>query len=326
MMNFCTLFDSNYLTRGLAMYESLKAHCSNFHLYIFPFDDICYEILSKLDLEDVTLVSLKEFEDEKLLSIKSDRTRGEYCWTATSSTIFYVLTKFGLDHCTYLDADLYFYSSPEILLDEARDKSILITDHRYSDQYNRAYDCGKYCVQFVYFKNNQNGMNALKWWRDECIKWCYNRQEDGKFGDQKYLDDWPSRFNEVHELEHLGGGVAPWNVQQYNIIRGEENITIIDKKSQKSYPLVFYHFHELKFIERDIKVLLCGYELRKDVIETLYLPYIHHLLAIKKSLQMLDKNINPQEYPLIKRDFTYYLRTVKRFFIPVPNMIRIKNG
>ena len=46
-VNYCTLFDSFYLTRGLAMYESLKRQTGNFHLYIFAFDDDTYSFLKK---------------------------------------------------------------------------------------------------------------------------------------------------------------------------------------------------------------------------------------------------------------------------------------
>lgn len=38
MFNFCTLFDSYYLDKGIALYESLEKVCKDFHLYIFCFD------------------------------------------------------------------------------------------------------------------------------------------------------------------------------------------------------------------------------------------------------------------------------------------------
>ena len=127
MMYFCTLFDSFYLSRGLVMYESLKKNCAQFHLYIFPFDDLSFQILQKLNLENVTLIPLQDFETKHLLEVKPGRTRGEYCWTCTSSTIHHCLTKFNIPHCTYVDADLCFYSDPSVLLEEMGDKSILIT-------------------------------------------------------------------------------------------------------------------------------------------------------------------------------------------------------
>ena len=249
MLNFCTLFDSGYLSRGLAMYESLNRHCKDFHLYVFAFNDECFSVLKSLYLANMTVISLPEFEDEELLKVKPTRSRGEYCWTCSSSTILYVLDNYDVDHCTYIDADLYFFASPQILLDEMDEsESVLITPHRYTPQYDQSEKTGIYCVQFVYFRNNQQGRKVLTWWRKACLEWCYNRFEDGRFGDQKYLDDWPERFEGVHVLQHLGGGVAPWNMQQYRFEQQGKEIIGIELETEKQFPLVFYHFHSLVFV------------------------------------------------------------------------------
>ena len=88
-------------------------------------------------------------------------------------------------------------------------------------------------MQFVTFKNTVQGLKVLNWWRDACIEWCYARHEDGKFGDQKYLDNWTTMFEGVRELKHLGGGVAPWNLQQYDFYSKNEKLYLTEKTSGK---------------------------------------------------------------------------------------------
>ena len=75
----------------------------------------------------ITAISLKQFEDDKLLQIKSTRSAAEYCWTCTASTVLYAINTFSLEHCIYIDADMCFYSNPQSLIDEWSDKSILLT-------------------------------------------------------------------------------------------------------------------------------------------------------------------------------------------------------
>lgn len=290
--NFCTLFDSNYLSRGIALYRSLEKHCENFHLYIFAFDSRTFQILKKMSLEKATVISLSEFEDEELLKVKPTRSVAEYCWTSTSSTILYVLENFNVDNCTYVDADVFFYSSPKPIFDELGNKSILITEHRYSPQYNKELKAGKYCVQFVTFRKDENGMKALKWWRDRCLEWCYARYEDGKFGDQLYLDDWTERFEGVHVLQHLGGGLAAWNVQQYNFKVMNDKIIGIEKLSSKEFEVIFYHFHYLKFF-KDGKIELGRRTLSKNVLNIFYKNYIKLLDEIKNDLLRNDSSFDP---------------------------------
>lgn len=317
MHHFCTLFDSNYLSRGLAMYYSLHAHCNNFHLYIFAFDSQAYKILVGLNLPRVTAISLAEFEDKKLLEIKSSRNIAEYCWTCTSSTILYVLNNFKVEECTYIDADLYFYSSPQPIFDEMGDKSILLTEHRFSTEFRKDVIKGKYCVQFITFRNNALGRIALEWWRERCLEWCYARLEDGKFGDQGYLNDWTTRFEGVHVLNHLGGGVAAWNVQQYAFLSLADKIHGREISTGKTFDLIFYHFHYLRFFKGNILELGRRY-LSPAVLNLLYKPYVHELMHSGRIAQKFQPNMDPhgiRVWPLSwKSPIIYLYRKLKNVY------------
>lgn len=291
MYNFCTLFDSNYLSRGLTLYRSLERTCDSFHLYIFAFDDKSLVVLRKLALKHATIISLKEFEDQELLRVKPTRNRAEYCWTSTSSTILYVIKKYGVDMCTYLDADMMFFESPKALFDEMGDASVMITEHRYSPQYNKETKSGKYCVQFVSFRNDEKGIQALRWWRERCLEWCYARFEDGKFGDQMYLDDWTTRFDGVHKLQHLGGGMAAWNVQQYDVFEKNGRLFGKEKKSENEFPVIFYHYHYARFFT-DGTVELGRRELTQNVMKKLYVPYFAELEKAKKEIETIDSSFD----------------------------------
>jgi hypothetical protein len=334
MLHFCTLFDANYLARGLVTYESLMATTEgSAHLYVFAFDDTCYDVLTNMKLPNLTVISLSEFEDAQLLDIKPTRSRGEYCWTCTSSTILYCIKKFDLPHCTYIDADMYFYQNPQILIDEKPDDcSVIITEHRYTPAYDKSKLSGKYCVQFMYFDNSEQGLTVLNWWRNRCLEWCFNRFEDGKFGDQKYLDDWTTRFQGVHVLRHLGGGLAPWNIQQYNFYGSKESLSatihsrsgipegVIESPFETwgtlnasfsnlytntsghqnkvhFFPAVFFHFHGVKLYKNGGAVYAPRmYILNRPVRSIFYEPYVQKVKAVQERLLSYDPNFDKTGY------------------------------
>ena len=291
MYYFCTLFDSLYLSRGLTMYDSLKEHSPGFHLFIFAFDDLTNEILLNLKLDDVTVISLTEFETDELKKVKEDRSKAEYCWTCTPSVISYVLEKFKVQHCTYIDSDLYFLSDPGVLISElqANNKNVLITEHRYS-LLPRLYEekrAGRFCVQFVTFLNQDNSLKVLDRWRKQCIDWCYARHEDGKFGDQKYLEEWPGLYSNVHILNHPGGGVAPWNIQSYKLSYQGSLIFGKAKKSNTIFNLVFYHFQYVKFLKNGA-FDIGWYCIPTYIKRMLYEPYLKRVSDKEQMLQKID--------------------------------------
>ncbi len=310
LTNFCTLFDSNYLSRGLAMYESLRRHCRDFHLYIFAFDDRCFSVLNKLNLEKTTVIGLKDFLDEALLKIQPSRTATEFCWTATSATVLFAINKYNLDICTYLDADVYFFASPEILLNEIRDNSVILSPHRYSKDYDRSATNGIYCVQFITFKNDERGLRALNWWKDACYEWCYARAEEGKFGDQKYLDSMIKEFSGIHELCHLGGGVAPWNVQRYHIFKKDSVLTGHEIQTGREFDVIFYHFQNLRFLDNE-RLDLCIYKLRKEVKELIYRPYLKDLEEAKRKIGIMDDTFDPHGRMMMTKLWKMPFRYIK---------------
>ncbi|MGH3008133.1 MAG: class I SAM-dependent methyltransferase [Gaiellaceae bacterium] len=240
---FCTLFDVNYLPRGLVLYRSLERHCEDFRLRVFCMDARTKQILERLQLPRMTAIGLDELEshDTALAAVKPTRTQVEYCWTATPAVCAYALEREPeLDAITYVDADLMFFRDPEPIWQELGEDSVLIVPHRYAAPYEAKEETsGTYNVEFMTFRRDERGLEALQWWRERCLEWCYFRVEDGKMGDQKYLDDWPQRFAGVHVLEHPGAGLAPWNIERYELARRNGDVLVDGRE------LVFFHYHSL---------------------------------------------------------------------------------
>lgn len=239
MYHFCTLFDQNYLPRARSLYESLRACGTEFRLWALCMDAPSYEALRELRLPGVEPIALADFEhaDVELLTAKNDRSRAEYFFTCTPSLPLYVLEHWPeVDLITYLDADLFFFSHPQPIFEELANASVGIIAHRFSwlNQSRRRF--GIYNVGWVSFRRDEDGLRCLRWWRERCIEWCYDRVEGNRYADQKYLDEWLERFRGVRAVEHKGANLAPWNIANYQI-RERDGRVMVDED-----PLVFFHF------------------------------------------------------------------------------------
>lgn len=290
--NFCTLFDKNFLTRGLALYESLIEHCPNFKIWILCMDEASYEMLKKLKLEKVIPLKLQEIEDEKLLSVKDARTTSEYCWTMSSSLPLYILEKTGVDMIAYLDADLYFFQPLTAIYDEFANNSIMIIPHWFPEK-NKSQEktSGIYNVGMLIFRNDKNGLECLRWWKERCIEWCYAYYENGKLGDQMYLDVWPEKFEGVCVLQNRGANVASWNIDNYSFFKKQGELWLKILGSGKELPLIFYHYHGLK-IYSDTREKIRSYPI------TVYEPQIY-----RKYIQALNRTYG--QIRTVERSWSY---------------------
>jgi hypothetical protein len=271
MEHFCTLFDSSFLPQGFALYNSLKRHAGNFMLWVLCMDEEVEVAFQKFAFPEVCCIALKDIETQALKSIKSIRSRGEYCWTLTPFLPKAVMDRdTSITRVTYVDADCWFINDPKKILQEMDDakKDVLITPHAYAKKYDQSKTSGIYCVQFVPFRRTAAALEILSWWQEKCIDWCYAKLDNGRFGDQMYLDSWPIMFSKkVHVLNNAPSTIAPWNAKLY------ENITDFKKIG------CLYHFHALRIFNNNKVLLNAVYSIPTNVLKQIYAPYLKELKA-----------------------------------------------
>lgn len=319
-MVFCTLFDKNYLDKGLALYYSMNKHMKSYRLYIFAFDKITYDILEQMDLENVVVIFINDIDDDELWNVKSERTEGEFCWTCTPVIIKHVLTRFGEKWCTYLDADCYFFSSPAKELKKLIDsgKSVGIVEHRFKEDGGYARYIkrnGKYCVQFNTFLNNKQGMEVLNEWRKNCIKWCHARYENGLFGDQLYLNSWCNDYNCIYEVKNHGIGMAPWNINNYSLKAKGKSLIFENDVTKENFKLIYYHFHAVKYLNKNIVFLSIWKGKKRDHYKKIRIIYGEYLKIIKAIRRYLKKMYGIDFLNFEKKENESIYSTVKKYIV-----------
>lgn len=280
--NICTVLTKGYLIQGLAFYRSLKMHTSRFWLWVLCVDDTSFNLLKKMNLANVTPISLEQIRTEKLAHIEQQRQIHEFCWTLKASFATYLFKNYNLDSLLYMDADLYFFKDIATIYSEWGEHSIYLTKLWLSPK--SAKKAGKYSAGLIGFKSNRTGMKCLRSWRRKCLTWCYDRRENGLWGDQKYLDDWPRLFPGVKISENKGINVGPWNINRGYKVHSEGNVIYLDNRE-----LVCYHFSGFEIID-EIEFELCNRKKLSVKAEEIYSAYVKEIQKAIAQIKSVDKS------------------------------------
>ena len=262
MEHYVTLFDSLFLPQGLALHVSLERHAGPYVLWVLCMDEASRSVLERLALPNVRLLSIADCETDSLRAVKKERSRVEYYWTLSPFTTRFVFERDpSATRATYVDADLWLRRHPSPLFAEMEraGKQVLITEHAYAPGFDQSEVSGRFCVQFMTF--TRSGEPVRKWWEERCIEWCFVRPEDGKFGDQKYLDEFPVLFGDlVHVLGAKEAMQAPWNASRFD-----------------ADDAVAYHFHGLRLLDDGWVSLDTAYPIPRKTHRRVYEPYLRDL-------------------------------------------------
>lgn len=252
MNHYCTYFDSGFLPQGLALWASLKKHDATAVLWALALDDAAARALRGLDQRDLRVVSLAALEaaEPALAAAKANRSRVEYYFTLSPCWPHWLLqAQPEIPAITYLDADLWFWSSPQPFFDAiaAAGASVGITAHRYPAALRPLERWGRYNVALQYFLRDERGLAVLADWRARCLDWCRDELEPTRFADQKYLDAWPERFGRaVHAVDHPGINAAPWNWM------GSRWTTEKTGPTVDGQPLIVFHYAKFRPLGRAV--------------------------------------------------------------------------
>ena len=299
--NFVTLFDSYFLPQGISLIQSLLSFDNyDFKLWIICCDEKSFIFLEKLNFPRVILLKLDELESSNLKLLRSKRSLREYYWTITPLSFLWVYSKDNsIERLTYLDADLYFFKSPSLIIDEFKKskKDFFITKHSYLPELDQSNSSGIYCVQFI-SSSFPNGLDLLHTWSDQCIDSCFDMVKDGKYGDQKYLEDLVCLYpTKIHILEKEFYAQAPWNAGKF--VCGDA---------------VFFHFQGLR-IKKNFQVDFGYFKIPKFVFLNIYRPYLNNLYNSILILQNIGWELKSQgKIPNLLRRFLRRIRILKNNF------------
>lgn len=291
-MNFATLFDINYLSRGLCLIDSLtQVLKQNYQLFILALDEETANYFYNQNNPQLVVISLPEIEKKypDLLIAKNNRNKVEYYFTLSPVLPFYILETYpDCARITTLDADIYFFSDPSVILTHYQKDDILITPHDFSSNLLFLEDYGRYNVSFQSFPNTADAKILLQDWMKKCLTWCKDVLDPvtGYFADQKYLDRWKIDFKNVCDIDLKTAGRAPWNINETPLNLKQGKLLV------NGQPLIYYHFHHLRIYDHFIAhgINLYGPAKVNREVRELYRTYILNLKKNSKLIKTVSDN------------------------------------
>ena len=234
-----------------------------------------------------------------------DKTSKAFYFRLTPLLCKYVIASVKKDtHILYLDADLYFFNSPQKLFDEVRNYSIA-----FSEQFlpfwrkPRIKYTGRFSVAVNFFKNDNQGNECINHWIEQSNTWLKNNSDSiHKFSDQIFLDDWPKKFNSLKVIENHGVNVAPWNIHRYKISLKNNEFYVNKNK------LIIYHFSGLYQLSENLwdNNMSENFIFYKKNIDKIYNIYIKNIYKFSN-----NKHVSIFKYP---SSFIFPLKKLIKMF------------
>ena len=150
----------------------------------------------------------------------------------------------GFEEVVYLDPDIELFAPMSPVFDAlANGADFVVTPHiTEPSEFGEFPDdigimrAGIYNLGFIALNNSPDAISFLHWWGRRLRFQCVNKQSEGIFVDQKFVDLLPSFHDNVAILRDRSLNVAYWNLDQRELTKTDDRWFI------NGQPLRFFHF------------------------------------------------------------------------------------
>jgi len=280
---FCVNFDCNYIFQAKEMLESLTAYAHDPMIFLLALDEEVVSWAKNLSSSRIKILTLDEILEvyPSLRHTRSSRSHAEFIFSLKTFLVDFCLKKNKeISSVSYIDVDVRFYSSVIPIYQELKGYDVGLSPHGFTDKQTKLLRYGQFNAGWVYFRNSENSLEILRYWQGKVIESCEDVPRNGRFAEQKYLDDFPILFKKVRVVENPGVNAGPWSLAHKSIA-----INNVGKLTVNGHPLIFFHFHGLRFRGNRVFCNLSTYGYKLDNISRnyIFLPYAQSLVSDGKN-------------------------------------------
>jgi hypothetical protein len=289
---FVTYCTRDYILHALTSLESALEMHADSKANLICVDYIQDLLHRKIKVhERIQLISLNEFpKTAKLYSeFLQSRTKFESLISIKPELILELCKSTPENEFViYHDTDVIFFSSLDEYSGFKSYHSVYFFEHLYSSE-KENYPYGKYNAGLLVLRNDILTRKFLENWSRKCNEWCFLRVENGRYADQKYLEEFINHDHVSAEIcKAINLGMHYFD--SGSKVRKMQHRIFIDNQA-----LICFHFHGFKVHKRITESGLNRYglhvrNLRRFLI--IYLPALNRYFEIKQVLEsQLDQSL-----------------------------------
>jgi hypothetical protein len=266
MINFCSYFDKNYLSRFLVLKDSIDAFKLEYNYFVLALDNFVEDFFQKQKIKNIQVINLKDLEQEykDLIIAKNNRDLIEYYFTLSPFLPIYIFEKFKSNNLIYVDSDFFFYKDPIQFSNQNINSSVTLVKQNANPKYG-IFNVGLIQFNFNFFETYK----ILKIWSQECINSCTDIPDlkNNVYAEQKYLDNWIFELKNLKILSPECTVLSPWDSNQ-----------VIEKNINN---MIAFHFHGFSYKNNFFYSGFSNYNKRlsEKILNNIYIPYSRKIFS-----------------------------------------------